>query len=134
MKYTITSERALKIIENVLAPFEIRDKTDDSWEGKFWELGSGNPKRQVVVWDRDGEALFSFDRNDNKLTISRKHFDDIISYIPFDPKQLEAILIVLFKNLLDNKFPVKKVEKLYIDWSDKYYLENPLIKGVRTKL
>ena len=134
MKYTITSERALKIIENILAPFEIRDKTDDSWEGKFWELGSSNPKRQVVVWDKDGEALFSLDRNDNKLTISRKHFDDILSYIPLDPKQLEAILIVLFKNLLDNKFPIKKVEKLYIDWSDKYYLENPLINGVRTKL
>jgi len=133
MKYTITPERAAKLVESYLGPFDIRDKTDDSWEGKFWELGSSNPKRQIVVWDRDGEALFSFDRNDNKLTISRNHFEKIISYIPFNPKQLEKILIVLFKNLY-NKFPVKKVEKLNIDWSDKYYLENPLVGGVRTGL
>ena len=132
MKYTITPERVVKLLESILAPFEIRDKTKDSWKGRFWELGSDDPKRQVVVWDRDGEALFSFDRNRNILTISRNHFNDILSYIPLDEKQLKDILIVLFNNLLNNKFPIEKVEKLNIDWSDKYYLENPLVRGVRT--
>jgi len=125
MKYTITPERAALIIKNILGPFEIRNKIDDSWKGKMWKLSSGAPQRQVVVWDKDGEALFSFDRNYDELTISTKHFDKIISYIPLDPKQLEKILIVLFKNLLDNKFPVEHLSNLDISWTDKYYLENP---------
>ena len=132
MEYTITPERLSQLIEIILGPFEIRDKTKDSWKGRFWELGSDDPKRQVVVWDKDGEALFSFDRNRNILTISMNHFDKITSYIPLDEKQLKDILIVLFNNLLDNKYPIEKVEKLNIDWSDKYYLENPLVRGVRT--
>jgi len=132
MKYIITPERAAELVESFLGPFEIRDRTKDSWKKRFWELGSDDPKRQVVVWDRDGEALFSFDRNRNILTISMNHYDKIISYIPLDPKQLKDILLVLFKKLLDNKYPVEKVEKLNIDWSDKYYLENPLVRGVRT--
>ena len=132
MKYSLTPERAAKLVETLLGPFEVRDRTKDSWKGRFWELGSDDPKRQVVVWDRDGEAFLSFDRNGNILTISMNHYDKIISYIPLDPKQLKDILLVLFKKLLDNKYPVEKVEKLNIDWSDKYYLENPLVRGVRT--
>lgn len=132
MKYSLTTKRAAKLVESLLGPFDIRDKTKDSWKGKFWKLGSDDPKRQVVVWDRYGEALFSFDRNRNILTISMNHFDKIISYVPLDEKQLKDILIVLFNNLLNNKYPIEKVEKLNVDWSDKYYLENPLVRGVRT--
>jgi hypothetical protein len=125
MKYSLTPERAAKLVESFLGPFEIRNKIDDSWKGKFWKLSSGAPQRQVVVWDKDGEALFSFDRNYDELTISTKHFDKIISYIPLDPNVLQLILTVLFKNLLDYKFPVKRLSMLDISWTDKYYLENP---------
>lgn len=129
MKYSLTTKRAVKLVESLLGPFEIRDKIDDSWKhkNKMWHLGSGAPQRQAVVWDRDGEALFSFDRNYDELTISTNHFDKIISYIPLDPKQLEKILIVLFKNLLDNKFPIERLSRLDISWTDKYHLENPLV-------
>ena len=126
MKYSLTPKRAAKLVESLLGPFEIRDKIDDSWKGKMWKLSSGAPQRQVVVWDKDGEALFSFDRNYDELIISTNHFNKIISYIPLDPKKLEDILIVLFENLLDNKFPVERLSKLDISWTDKYYLENPL--------
>ena len=124
MKYTITSERAAKLVESFLGPFEIRDKTKDSWKGRFWELGSDDPKRQVVVWDKDGEALFSFDRNRNILTISMNHFDKIISYIPLDQKLLEVLLIALFGNLSDRKFQVERLDKSDLRRHDKEDLED----------
>ena len=77
MKYSLTPERAAKLVETLLGPFEVRDRTKDSWKGRFWELGSDDPKRQVVVWDRDGEAFLSFDRNGNILTISMNHYDKL---------------------------------------------------------
>lgn len=124
MKYTINLKRALELIKVILGPFEIRNKIDDSWEGKWWKLSSGAPQRQVVVWDKDGEAVFSFDRAYNELVISTKHFNKIISYIPLDPKLLEVVLIVLFENLLDNKFPVERLSNLDISWNDKEYLKD----------
>lgn len=124
MKYALTSERALQLIEAILAPFEIRNKIDDSWKEKWWKLSSGAPQRQVLVWDKDGEVVFAFDRAYNELTISTKHFDKIISYIPLHPNVLEVLLIALFGNLLDRKFHVERLQKLYLDHYDKENLED----------
>ena len=124
MKYSITPERALQLIESILAPFEIRNKIDDTWEGKWWKLSSSAPQRQVIVWDRDGEAVFTFDRAYNELTISTKHFNKIISYIPLDQKLLEVLLIALFGNLLDRKFHVERLQNLDISWNDKKFFED----------
>ena len=124
MKLSITPKRVLELIERILGPFEIRNKIDDSWEGKWWKLSSSAPQRQVVVWDKEGEAVFTFDRMYNELTISTKHFNKIISYIPLDPKLLEVLFIVLFKNLLDRKFHVERLQKLELDHYDKEDLED----------
>ena len=124
MKLSITPKRVLELIERILGPFEIRNKIDDSWEGKWWKLSSAAPQRQVVVWDKEGEAVFTFDRMYNELTISTKHFNKIISYIPLDPKLLEVLFIVLFKNLLDRKFHVERLQKLELDHYDKEDLED----------
>ena len=124
MKLSITPERVLELIERILGPFEIRNKTDDSWKGKWWKLSSAAPQRQVVVWDKEGEAVFTFDRMYNELTISTKHFNKIISYIPLDTKLLEVLLIVLFGNLLDRKFHVERLQKFDLRHYDKEDLED----------
>lgn len=124
MKYSLTPKRALKLIENLLGPFEIRNKIDDSWKGKWWKLSSAAPQRQVIVWDRDGEAVFTFDRAYNELTISTKHFDKIISYLPLDPNVLEVLLIALFGNLSDRKFHVERLQKFDLSIFDKEDLED----------
>ena len=119
MKYTLTPKRALELIENILGPFEIRNKIDDSWKEKWWKLHIESPQRQVIVWDKDGEAVFTFDRAYNELTISPKHFEKIISFIPLAPNLLEVLLIVLFRNLLDDKFHVERLEKSDLRRHDK---------------
>ena len=124
MKYFLPPKRALKLIENLLGPFKIRNKIDDSWKGKWWKLSSAAPQRQVIVWDRDGEALFTFDRAYNELTISEKHFKKIISYIPLDRDLLEVLLIALFGNLLDRKFPVDRLQIFDLRRHDKEDLED----------
>ena len=124
MKYSLTPERAFELIENILGPFEIRNKIDDSWEGKWYKLSSGSPQRQVIVWDGDGETVFTFDRAYNELTISTKHFDKIISYIPLHPNVLEVLLIALFGNLLDRKFHVERLQKFDLRHYDKEDLED----------
>lgn len=124
MKYTITPERALKLIENIIGPFEIRNKIDDSWEGKWWKLHGDSPQRQVIVWDNYGKAVFIFDRMYNELGISVKHFNEILSYIPLSPELLEELLIKLFIELLDNKFPVERLEKFDLRRHDKEDLED----------
>ena len=124
MKYTITPERALELIKSILGPFEIRNKIDDSWDGKWWKLSSESPQRQVIVWDRKGEAIFAFDRAYNELTISTKHFEKIKSYIPITPNLLEVLLIALFKNLLDRKFHVERLENFDLRRHDKEDLED----------
>lgn len=124
MKYTINLKRALELIKVILGPFEIRNKIDDSWKGKWWKLSSNAPQRQVLVWDEDGEAVFAFDRAYNELDISTKHFDRIISYIPLPPNVLEVLLIVLFKNLLYRKFQVERLQKFDLSIYDKEDLED----------
>ena len=124
MKYSLTPERALKLIESILGPFEIRNKIDDSWEGEWWKLSSGAPQRQVLVWDKDGETVFTFDRAYNELTISTKHFNKIISYIPLAPNLLEVLLIALFGNLSDRKFHVERLDKSDLRRHDKEDLED----------
>lgn len=123
MKYSLRPERALKLIENILGPFEIRNKVDDSWEGKWWKLINDSPQRLIIVWDKDGEALFTYDRAYKELTISTKHFNKIISYIPLDTKLLEVLLISLFGNLLDRKFHVERLDKTDLRRHDKEDLE-----------
>ena len=123
MKYTINLKRALELIKVILGPFEIRNRIDDSWEGKWWKLSSSAPQRQVLVWDEDGQAVFAFDRAYNELAISTKHFDKIISYIPLPPNVLEVLLIALFGNLLDRKFHVERLQKFHLDHYDKEDLE-----------
>lgn len=123
MKYFLPPKRALELIEKILSPFEIRNKIDDSWEGKWSKLSIDSPQRQIIVWDRDGEAVFAFDRMYNELTISTKHFDKIISYIPLPPSSLEVILVILFRNLLDRKFPVDLLQKFDLRRHDKKDLE-----------
>ena len=123
MKYTINPERASELIKGILGPFEIRNKIDDSWKGKWWKLSNTAPQRQVIVWDKNGKAVFTFDRAYNELTISTNHFEKIISFIPLRPNLLEVLLIVLFRNLLDNKFPVERLQNLDISWNDKEDLE-----------
>ena len=123
MKYYLPPKRALELIENILGPFEIRNKIDDSWEGKWWKLSNDSPQRQVIVWNRDGEAIFEFDRAYNELTISEKHFNKIISYIPIDTKLLEVLLIALFGNLSDRKFHVERLQKFDLRRHDKEDLE-----------
>jgi hypothetical protein len=124
MKYTITPERALKLIESILAPFEIRNRIDDSWEGNWWKFSDDSPQRQIIVWDKDGEAVFTYDRAYNELTISTKHFNKIISYIPLAPNLLEVLLIVLFGNLSDRKFHVERLDKSDLRRHDKEDLED----------
>ena len=124
MKYFLPPKRALELIETILSPFEIRNKIDDSWEKKWWKLSNDSPQRQVIVWDKDGEAVFTFDRAYNELTISTKHFDKIISYIPLHPNVLEVLLITLFKNLLDRKFQVERLQKFDLRRHDKKYSED----------
>ena len=123
MKYYLPLKRASELIENILGPLEIRNKIDDSWKGNWWKLSSGAPQRQVIVWDRDGETVFTFDRAYNELTISEKHFKKIISYIPLDTNLLEVLLIALFGNLLDRKFHVERLQKFELDHYDKEDLE-----------
>lgn len=124
MKYKITPERALKLIESILAPFDIRNRIDDSWEGKWWKLSNDSPQRLIIVWDKDGEAVFTFDRAYDELTISTKHLNKIISYIPLDQKLLEVLLIALFGNLLDRKFHVERLDKSDLRRHDKEDLED----------
>ena len=124
MKYTLTPERAAKLIEKILGPFEIRNKIDDSWKGKWWKLSSASPQRQIIVWDKHGEAVFTFDRAYNELTISEKHFKKIMSYIPLDTNLLEVLLIALFGNLLDRKFHVERLDKSDLRRHDKEDLED----------
>jgi len=123
MKYTITPERALQLIEIILAPFEIRNKIDDSWQGKWWKLSSIAPQRTIIVWDKHGETVFTFDRMYNELVISEIHRQKILSYIPLPPNLLETLLIVLFKNLLGDKFPVERVDNYNLRIHDKEDLE-----------
>lgn len=123
MKYSITPERAKELIKTILGPFEIRNRIDDSWKGKWWKLHGDSPQRLIIVWDRDGEAVFTFDRAYNELTISTKHFEKIISYIPLPQELLETLLVVLFKNLFDNKFPVEYLQKSDLRRHDKKDLE-----------
>ena len=123
MKYSLKPERALKLVEKILGPFEIRNKIDDSWKGKWWKLHSESPQRQVIVWDKRGETVFIFDRAYDELTISTKHFNKIISYIPSHPNVLEVLLIVLFRNLVDDKFPVGRLQKFDLSRHDKKDLE-----------
>jgi len=123
MKYSLTPERAYKLIESILSPFEIRNKIDDSWEGKWWKLHGDVPERKIIVWDKDGETVFTFDRAYNELTISEKHFNKIISYIPIDTKLLEVLLIALFGNLSDRKFHVERLQKFDLRRHDKEDLE-----------
>ena len=124
MKYSLTPERALKLIESILGPFDIRNRIDDSWEGKWWKLSNDSPQRLIIVWDKDGEALFTYDRAYNELTISTKHFNKIISYIPLDQKLLEVLLIALFGNLSDRKFHVERLDKSDLRRHDKEDLED----------
>jgi len=124
MKYSLRPERALKLIENILGPFEIRNKVDDSWEGIWWKLHGDVPERKVIVWDKDGEALFTYDRAYKELTISTKHFNKIISYIPLDTQLLEVLLISLFGNLLDRKSHVERLQKFDLRHYDKEDLED----------
>ena len=124
MKYKITPERTLKLIESILAPFQIRNEIDDSWEGKWWKLHGDVPERKIIVWDKDGETVFTFDRAYNELTISEKHFKKIISYIPLDTNLLEVLLIALFGNLLDRKFQVERLQKFDLSIYDKEDLED----------
>ena len=124
MKYTITSERALQIIVNILAPFEIRNKIDDSWEGKWWKLHGDSPQRKAIVWDRDGEAVFTYDRMYNELSVSKKHVDKILSYIPLSMKLSEEFMIKLFIELFDNKFPVEHLTVFDLTRHDKEDLED----------
>jgi hypothetical protein len=124
MKYKITPERALKLIESILAPFDIRNRIDDSWEGKWWKLTNDSPQRLIIVWDKDGETVFTFDRAYDELTISTKHLNKIISYIPLDQKLLEVLLIALFGNLLDKKFHVERLDKSDLRRHDKEDLED----------
>ena len=124
MKLSITPERVLELIESILGPFEIRNKIDDSWEGKWWKLSSAAPQRQIIVWDKDGEAVFTFDRAYNELSISLKHFEKIISYIPLLPNLLEVLLIALFQNLLNGKFHVERLQKFDLSMYDKGDLED----------
>ena len=119
MKYSLTPERALKLIESILGPFDIRNRIDDSWEGKWWKLNGDVPERKIIVWDKDGEAVFTYDRAYNELIISTKHFNKIISYIPLAPNLLEVLLIVLFKNLFDRKFPVEHIQNFDLSRHDK---------------
>ena len=123
MKYTITPQRATELIKGVLGPFEIRNKIDDSWKGKWWKLSNDSPQRQIIVWDKNGEAVFTFDRAYNELTISTNHFEKIISFIPLRPNLLEVLLIVLFKNLFDRKFPVDRLQIFDLRRHDKEDLE-----------
>ena len=123
MKYTITPERAAELIKSILGPFEIRNKIDDSWKGKWWKLSNDSPQRQVIVWDKNGEAVFTFDRAYNELTISTNHFQKIISFVPLHPNLLEVLLIVLFKNLFDRKFPVDRLQIFDLRRHDKEDLE-----------
>ena len=123
MKYTITPERAAELIKGILGPFEIRNKIDNSWEGKWWKLSSNSPQRLVIVWDKNGETVFTYDCMYKELGISLKHFEKILSYIPLAPNLLEVILIVLFKNLLDNKFPVERFHNYDLRIHDKEDLE-----------
>lgn len=124
MKYKITPERALKLIESILAPFDIRNRIDDSWEGKWWKLTNDSPQRLIIVWDKDGETVFTFDRAYDELTISTKHFNKIISYLPLDQKLLEVLLIALFGNLSDRKFHVERLDKSDLRRHDKEDLED----------
>lgn len=123
MKYTITPQRATELIKGVLGPFEIRNKIDDSWEGKWWKLHGDVPQRKVIVWDRDGDAVFTYDRMYNELAISSNHVEKIISYIPLSPELTKKILIKLFIELLDNKFPVEHVGSFDLSRHDKEDLE-----------
>ena len=123
MKYSITPKRATELIEGILGPFEIRNEIDDSWEGKWWKLHGDSPQRQIIIWDKYGETVFTFDRAYNELTISTKHFDNILSYIPLSPNSLEEVLVILFKNLLDRKFPVDLLQKSDLRRHDKEDLE-----------
>ncbi len=119
MKYSLTPERALKLIESIFGPFEIRNEIDDSWEGKWWKLHGDSPQRKVIVWDKDGETVFTFDRAYHELNISTKHFNKIISYIPLRSNLLEVLLIALFGNLSDRKFNVERLEKSDLRRHDK---------------
>ena len=123
MKYTITPQRAAELIKSILGPFEIRNKIDDSWKWKWWKLHGDVPQRKIIVWDKNGEAVFTFDRAYNELTISTNHFEKIISFIPLRPNLLEVLLIVLFKNLFDRKFPVEYLQKSDLRRHDKKDLE-----------
>ena len=124
MKLSITPERVLQLIKAILGPFEIRNKIDDSWEGKWWKLSSNSPQRLVIVWDKHGEAVFTFDRMYNELAISEIHRQKILSYIPLPPNLLETLLIVLFKNLLDDKFPVERLHNYDLRIHDKEDLKD----------
>ena len=124
MKYSLRPERVYKLIESILAPFQIRNEIDDSWEGKWWKLHGDVPERKIIVWDKDGETVFTFDRAYNELTISEKHFKKIISYMPLDQKLLEVLLIALFGNLLDRKFHVERLDKSDLRRHDKEDLED----------
>ena len=123
MKYTITPERAAELIKGILGPFEIRNKIDDSWKGKWWKLSGDAPQRQVIVWDKNGETVFTFDRAYNELTISTNHMEKILSYIPLRPTLLKVLLVELFKNLFDKKFPVDRVQNFGLRRHNKEYLE-----------
>ena len=123
MKYSLKPERALKLVEKILGPFEIRNKIDDSWKGKWSKLSGDSPQRQIIVWDKNGDAVFAFDRAYNELTISTKHFKKIISYIPLAPNLMEVILVILFRNLLDRKFPVDFLQNFDLSRHDKKDLE-----------
>lgn len=124
MKYSLRPERVYKLIESILAPFQIRNEIDDSWEGKWWKLHGDVPERKIIVWDKDGEAVFTYDRAYKELTISTKHFNKIISYIPLDQKLLETLLIALFGNLSDRKFHVERLDKSDLRRHDKEDLED----------
>lgn len=119
MKYTITPQRATELIEGILGPFEIRNKIDDSWEGKWWKLHGDVPQRKVIVWDRDGDAVFTFDRMYNELVISSNHVEKITSYIPLSKELTNKLLIKLFIELLDKKFPVEHVDSFDLSRHDK---------------
>ena len=123
MKYFLPPKRALELIENILSPFEVRNKIDDSWEKKWWKLSNDSPQRQVIVWDKNGETVFTFDRAYNELTISTNHMEKILSYIPLRPTLLKVLLVELFKNLFDKKFPVDRVQNFGLRRHNKEYLE-----------
>ena len=123
MKYTITSERATELIKSILGPFQIRNEIDDSWEGKWWKLHGDVPQRKIIVWDKFGETVFTFDRAYNELSISKKHVDKILSYIPLSMKLSEEFMIKLFIELFDNKFPIEHLAIFDISRHDKEDLE-----------